>query len=86
MTPNMPTGETMSEGSAEEMSEGIQAPVSSLGGAKVGGTVSLKVESIDEESGMATLSPAAMKASPNVNPEQSTINKAAALYDEEGGE
>lgn len=86
MTENKPTGETMSDGSPEmEMPEmemgGIEAPVSSLNGAKVGQTVTLTIESIDDESGMAVLKPAGNNS--NMNPEPSTISKAAALFDGE---
>ena len=43
--------------SEEPMPATIEASVESLGGAKVGQKITLTVESIDEESGMATLVP-----------------------------
>lgn len=68
-------------------SDAIQVPVSALGGAKVGQTVELKVDSIDEESGMATLSPSGMEVEspePKETPEaeQSAIQGASELFNE----
>lgn len=48
----------LKEDRMEAMPSSIEAPLESIGGAKVGDTVSMKVESIDEQSGMATLVPA----------------------------
>lgn len=44
-------------GSEGSMPATIEASVESLGGAKVGQKITLTVESIDEETGMATLVP-----------------------------
>lgn len=42
---------------SEPMSASIEASIEALGGAKVGDSVSLTVESIDEKTGTATLVP-----------------------------
>lgn len=64
MQSNKPTGETMSEGSIvppeqeAPMPSTIEASIESLNGAAVGDTITLTIESIDDETGMATLVPA----------------------------
>ncbi len=75
----------MSEGSdiPPAQSESIQVPVSALAGAQVGDTVSFVFESIDGDT--ATLSATSEDEGAeesNMNPEPSTISKAAALFKE----
>ena len=65
----------------EESSEIISAPVSALGGAVVGDTVTLTVDAIDGD--MATL--ALSESAEKTQPKGSTISEAAKLFDE-GGE
>lgn len=79
MTPNKPTGETMSEGSdmMEESSETISAPVAALAGAAVGDTVTFTVKSIDGDT--ATLYPVENEST---EPKGSAISQAAKLFDE----
>lgn len=75
----------MSEGSPmpEESSEMVTAPVSALGGAAVGDTVTFTVKSIDGET--ASLEPVESDEDQNNEPKGSTISQAAKLFDE-GGE
>ncbi len=66
----------------EETPESITAPVSALGGAKVGDTVTLTVDSIDGDT--ATLSPAASEEDGEA-PDGGAISEASKMFNE-GGE
>lgn len=65
------------------MNETAQVPVSLLGGAGVGQTVELTVDSIDEASGMATLSAGGEAPEPaETEPPSSAIDGASKMFNE----
>ncbi len=70
----------MSEGSdmPEESSETISAPVSAIGGAGVGDTVTLTVQSIEGDT--ATLAPAESDESDESAPAGSAISQASKMF------
>ena len=81
MMMNEPPGSMPPEGGmGSPAGETVEVPSSMLGGAKVGQTVELTVDSIDEKSGMATLS-AGMGEQPE-NEGGSAIEGAANLFNE----
>lgn len=63
----------------EESSESISAPVSALGGATVGDTVTFTVDSIDGD--MASLSPAESNKGQTTENQGSAVSQAAKLFD-----
>lgn len=69
---------------AEESSEMVTAPVSALGGASVGDTVTFTVKSIDGDT--ASLEPVESGEDQTNEPKGSTISQAAKLFDEGGDE
>lgn len=75
-------------GAAPETPGSFTYDIASIGGAKVGDTVSFVVDSIDEEAGTATLTPAGgggEEMPESTEPPESAMSKAAGLF-EEGGE
>lgn len=78
----MQTATTAPPDSAEESAESISAPVSALGGAAVGDTVTFTVDSIDGDT--ASLSPVEDQESDESGSGEGAISQASKMFN--GGE
>lgn len=70
----------MDEPSDEQAQDTVKVPVAMLGGAKAGQTVTLSVDSIDDASGMATLS--AGETPKEEGSDKGAIDSASDLFNE----